>query len=168
MLAGETDQERIAAWEAVISTNLTGVWNTVLACVPTMIERGQGGAIVLTSSTAGLKGLSTPGNYGGEAYGASKHGVVGLMRQFAVELSSANIRVNSVHPTGVDTMMIRNPAMEKFLDQFPDGLSALTNLLPVEVLQPRDVSEAVLFLVSDHAANITGVTLPVDAGFTVK
>jgi SDR family mycofactocin-dependent oxidoreductase len=162
------DDEVEASWQAVIDINLTGVWNTVRACAPPMIDRGAGGAIVLTSSTAGLKGLASPGAFGNEAYGAAKHGVVGLMRQFAIELSPARIRVNTVHPTGVDTMMVRNPAMEKFLGAFPDAMSSLTNLLPVEVLQPRDVSDAILFLVSDAAQYITGVTLPVDAGFTVK
>ena len=163
-----TEAEIEASWDAVIDVNLKGVWNTVRACTPSMIERGQGGSIVLTSSTAGLKGLTSPGSFGNEAYGAAKHGVVGLMRQFAVELSTARIRVNTVHPTGVDTMMVNNAAMEKFLSSFPDAMSSLTNLLPVELLQPRDISDAVLFLVSDLARYITGVTLPVDAGFTVK
>jgi SDR family mycofactocin-dependent oxidoreductase len=163
-----TDEEIEAAWEDVIAVNLTGVWNTVRACMHPMIQRGQGGSMILTSSTAGLKGLSSPGSFGHEAYGAAKHGVVGLMRQFAVELSAALIRVNSVHPTGVDTMMVRNPAMEKFLGEFPEASSSLTNLLPVELLQPRDISDSVLFLASDLARYITGVTLPVDAGFTVK
>jgi SDR family mycofactocin-dependent oxidoreductase len=168
MGADLTAEEEEAAWDAVLDVNLKGVWNTVRACIPPMIERGKGGAIVLTSSTAGLKGLSSPGSFGHEGYGASKHGVVGLMRQFAVELSAAQIRVNTVHPTGVDTMMINNAAMEKFLSDFPDAVSSITNLLPVEVLQPRDISDAILFLVSDLARYITGVTLPVDAGFTVK
>jgi len=163
-----TDDEYEAAWDAVLDVNLKGVWNTVRVCAPSMIERGEGGAIVLTSSTAGLKGLSSPGSFGHEGYGAAKHGVVGLMRQFAVELSTARIRVNTVHPTGVDTMMVNNAAMEKFLGAFPDAVSSLTNLLPVELLQPRDISDAVLFLVSDLARYITGVTLPVDAGFNAK
>jgi SDR family mycofactocin-dependent oxidoreductase len=163
-----SEEEVAEAWDNVIAVNLTGVWNTVRACVGPMIERNQGGSIILTSSTAGLKGLSSPGSYGNEGYGASKHGVVGLMRQFAVELSKFNIRVNSVHPTGVDTMMVRNPAMEKFLGEFPDALSSITNLLPVELLQPRDVSDTVLFLASDLSRYTTGVTLPVDAGFTAK
>jgi SDR family mycofactocin-dependent oxidoreductase len=163
-----SEDEVEASWDAVIDVNLKGVWNTVRACAPPMIERGQGGAIVLTSSTAGLKGLSAPGAIGHEGYGASKHGVVGLMRQFAVELSTARIRVNTVHPTGVNTMMVNNAAMEKFLGEFPDAVSSITNLLPVELLEPRDISDAIVFLVSDQAKYITGVTLPVDAGFTIK
>jgi SDR family mycofactocin-dependent oxidoreductase len=168
MGADWTDEEAECAWDDVVAVNLTGVWKTVRACVRPMVERGEGGSIILTSSTAGLKGLSAPGSFGNEAYGASKHGVVGLMRQFAVELSTARIRVNSVHPTGVETMMVRNPAMEKFMGEFPEAMSSLTNLLPVEILQPRDISDAVLFLASDLARYITGVTLPVDAGFTAK
>jgi SDR family mycofactocin-dependent oxidoreductase len=163
-----SDDDLEAAWHAVIAVNLTGVWNTVRACIGPMRGRGAGGSIVLTSSTAGLKGLSAPGALGNEAYGAAKHGVVGLMRQFAVEFSKDQIRVNSVHPTGVDTMMVRNAAMESFLGAFPDAASSMTNLLPVELLQPRDISDAVLFLASDLSRYITGVTLPVDAGFTVK
>jgi SDR family mycofactocin-dependent oxidoreductase len=162
-----TEEQKEESWDAVIDVNLKGVWNTVRACAPPMIERGQGGAIVLTSSTAGLKGLSSPGAYGNEAYGAAKHGVVGLMRQFAVEFSTASIRVNTVHPTVVDTMMVNNAAMEKWIATFPES-TALTNLLPVVMLQPRDISEAILFLVSDQARYITGVTFPVDAGFTIK
>jgi SDR family mycofactocin-dependent oxidoreductase len=163
-----TEEDTEAAWEDVIAVNLTGVWNTVRACMGPMIERGEGGSIIMTSSTAGLKGLSAPGMFGHEAYGAAKHGVVGLMRQYAVALSQARIRVNSVHPTGVDTMMVRNPSMEKFVGEFSDSVSRITNLLPVNILQPRDISDAVLFLASDLARYITGVTLPVDAGFTVK
>ncbi len=162
------DEEAAEAWDSVIGVNLTGVWNTVRACIRPMIDRGEGGSIILTSSTAGLKGLSSPGSFGNEAYGAAKHGVVGLMRQFAVELSTDRIRVNSIHPTGVDTTMVRNEAMEKFLGAFPDAMSTLTNLLPVEILQPRDVSDVVLFLASDLSRYVTGVTLPVDAGFTAK
>jgi SDR family mycofactocin-dependent oxidoreductase len=161
------EEQNEAGWDAVIDVNLKGVWNTVRACAPPMIERGQGGAMVLTSSTAGLKGLSSPGAFGNESYGAAKHGVVGLMRQFAVEFSTWGIRVNTVHPTVVDTMMVNNAAMEKWIATFPEN-TALTNLLPVVMLQPRDISEAILFLVSDQAKYITGVTLPVDAGFTVK
>ena len=168
MGAALTDDEYEAAWDAVIDVNLKGVWNTVRAGVRPMIQRDQGGAIVLTSSTAGLKGLTSPGAIGNEGYGASKHGVVGLMRQFAVELSTWGIRINTVHPTGVDTMMVNNAAMDKFLSDFPDATSSLTNLLPVELIQPLDVSNAILFLVSDAARYITGVTFPVDAGFTVK
>ena len=164
----QDDDALDAAWDSVIAVNLKGVWNTVRACLPPMIDQGEGGAIVLTSSTAGLKGLSAPGAIGNEGYGAAKHGVVGLMRTFAVELAQHNIRVNSIHPTGVNTTMVNNDAMGRFLAAFPDAMSSLTNLLPVELLQPEDISDVVLFLVSDLGRYVTGVTLPIDAGFTVK
>ncbi len=156
------------AWDAVIGVNLTGVWNTVRATAPALIDGGRGGSIVLISSTAGLKGLGARGQIGNEAYGASKHGVVGLMRSFANSLAQHNIRVNSIHPTGVRTAMIENEAMDQFLAAFPDAVSSLTNLLPVEVLDANDISDTVVFLASDAAKYITGVTLPVDAGFTAK
>jgi len=166
-LEGQVDKLQ-ASWDAVIGINLTGVWNTVRATAPAMIRAGNGGSIILTSSTAGLKGLSSPGAFGNEGYGAAKHGVVGLMRQFAVELSQHMIRVNTVHPTAVATMMVQNEAMGRFLEAFPDATSSLTNLMPVELLEPEDIADAVVFLASDKAKWITGVTLPVDAGFTVK
>jgi SDR family mycofactocin-dependent oxidoreductase len=166
-----TEDEVMATWADIIGVNLTGVWNTVRACAPSMMERNQGGSIILTSSTAGLKPLAVPGIIGGEAYGAAKHGVVGLMRHFAVELAGFSIRVNSVHPTGVNTMMAVNDVMAEFLAAIPAGAEAVSmpaNLLPVAILEPRDISDAVVFLASDQATYITGVTLPVDAGFTVK
>jgi NAD(P)-dependent dehydrogenase (short-subunit alcohol dehydrogenase family) len=160
-----------AAWDDVIGTNLTGVWNTVRAAAPSMMERNQGGSIIITSSTAGLKPMASPGNIGSESYGTAKHGLVGLMRQFAVELSGHSIRVNTIHPTGVNTMMTNNEAIQAFLQNLPEemkSIAAMQNLLPVEMLEPEDISDAVVFLASDQAKYITGVTLPVDAGFTVK
>lgn len=169
MVTDFEDQDWLGqAWEAVIGVNLTGVWNTVRATAPAMIDAGRGGSIVLISSTAGLKGLGARGQIGNEAYGASKHGVVGLMRSFANALAHHSIRVNTIHPTGVRTAMIENEAMEHFLAAFPDAVGTLTNLLPVEVLEANDISDAVVFLASDAAKYITGVTLPVDAGFTAK
>jgi NAD(P)-dependent dehydrogenase (short-subunit alcohol dehydrogenase family) len=90
------------------------------------------------------------------------------MRTFANSLAEHSIRVNTIHPTGVRTAMIENEAMEQFLAAFPDAASTMTNLLPVEVLEANDISDTVVFLASDAAKYITGVTLPVDAGFTAK
>ncbi|MGU3498667.1 mycofactocin-coupled SDR family oxidoreductase [Mycobacterium sp. C31M] len=168
MGVADTEEGRIAVWDQVIAVNLTGVWNTVLACAPSMVERGEGGSIILVSSTAGLKAVGYPGQIGGESYGAAKHGVVGLMRHFALELSPASIRVNTVHPAGVATPMVMNPAMEKFLEDFAEGSWTPSNLLPVEILEPDDISNAVLYLGSDLSRYVTGVTLPVDAGFVAK
>ncbi|HEY5489701.1 MAG TPA: SDR family oxidoreductase [Gemmatimonadaceae bacterium] len=127
----------------------------------------KGGAIVLTSSTAGLNGIGGPSR-GGLGYAAAKHGIVGLMRSYANNLAPHSIRVNSVHPTGVNTPMIVNDAMQEFLAQDPALSNALANALPIDVLQPVDISNAVAWLVSDDARYVTGVTLPVDAGFTNK
>jgi len=154
-------------WQNVVDVNLTGVWRTVKACVPSMIERGRGGAIVLTSSLAGLHG------YGNIAsYVAAKHGVNGLMRTLANELGPHNIRVNSVCPGLVNTDMMMND--ETYAMFRPDVTSptledarevfAAMQLLPLDWLEPRDVSNAIAFLVSDEARAITGVALPVDGG----
>jgi SDR family mycofactocin-dependent oxidoreductase len=154
-------------WQDVVDVNLTGVYNTVETAIPSMIERGKGGAIVLTSSTAGINGIGgeTPGGLG---YTAAKHGVVGLMRAYANYLAKHSIRVNTVHPTGVNTPMVVNDAMQEFLQQDPTMGQAMMNALPVDLVEPVDISNAILFLVSDDGRYVTGVTLPVDAGFTNK
>jgi SDR family mycofactocin-dependent oxidoreductase len=154
-------------WQDVLDVNLTGVYNTLLVTTPSMKERGAGGAIVLTSSTAGLNGFlgETPG---GLAYTAAKHGVVGLMRSYANALAQYSIRVNTVHPTGVNTPMLNNEAMQEFLAAAPETGSSMENALPVGMVEPEDISNAIAWLVSDDARYVTGVTLPVDAGFTNK
>ena len=159
------DVDRV--WQDVIQVNLTGVFNTIEAALPALIAGGRGGSIILTSSAAGLKGLSL-GTIGGYAYVAAKHGVVGLMRGYATDLAPHSIRVNTVHPTGVATDMILNPAMEEFIAAKPEIGSTFVNLLPIDMVQPLDISNAVLWLASDQARYVTGVTLPVDAGFTIK
>lgn len=159
------------AWREMIDINLTGVWNTCKVALPHLIEGGRGGAMVLTSSTAGLKG--TPNTI---HYTAAKHGVVGIMRTLANEFAQHSIRVNSVHPTGVDTVMIQNPKTWGLFDpaepnpsrETAQPIFQSTNALPVPWVEPVDISNAILFLVSDEARYITGVTLPVDAGYTVK
>lgn len=165
---GGDDQDMEREWQDVIDVNLTGVWNTVMAAVPSMIEKGEGGAIVLTSSTQGLKGTGGNGTAGLAAYTAAKHGVVGLMRTSANWLAQYSIRVNSVHPTGVNTPMVVNDALAKYMADNPTAADALQNLLPVPMVEAIDISNAVLWLVSDDARYVTGVTLPVDAGFTVR
>lgn len=154
-------------WQDVVDVNLTGVYNTVRVAVPSMVEGGRGGAIVITSSTAGINGIggNTPGGLG---YTAAKHGVVGLMRSYANQLAQHSIRVNTVHPTGVNTPMVVNDAIQEWLTNDPSMANALSNALPVDMLEPVDISNAILWLVSDEARYVTGVTLPVDAGFTNK
>jgi SDR family mycofactocin-dependent oxidoreductase len=159
--------EKHNAWQDVIDVNLTGVFNTVETAIPSMIERGQGGAIVLTSSTAGINGIGGP-TRGGLGYTAAKHGVVGLMRSYANNLAQYSIRVNTVHPTGVNTPMVVNDAMQEFLQHDPSLSNAMANALPVPMVEAVDISNAIVFLVSDDGRYVTGVTLPVDAGFTNK
>jgi SDR family mycofactocin-dependent oxidoreductase len=166
-IAPLSTREQYQAWQDVIDINLTGVFNTVETVIPSMIGRGQGGAIVLTSSTAGINGIGGP-TRGGLGYTASKHGVVGLMRSYANNLAPHRIRVNSVHPTGVRTPMIVNDVMAEFLAQDPSLGNAIANALPVGVVEPVDISNAIVWLVSDDARYVTGVTLPVDAGYTNK
>jgi NAD(P)-dependent dehydrogenase (short-subunit alcohol dehydrogenase family) len=108
---------------------------------------------------------ATPGLVG---YTAAKHGVVGLMRSYANALAAYRIRVNTVHPTGCNTPMVANEACERWLEENPDMVGNLHNLLPVEFIEAVDVTNAVAWLVSDEARYVTGVTLPVDAGFTAR
>ncbi|MGY1715655.1 mycofactocin-coupled SDR family oxidoreductase [Geodermatophilus sp. SYSU D01106] len=157
-------------WQEMIDINLTGVWNTCRVALPHLIE-GGGGSIVITSSTAGIKG--TPNTI---HYTAAKHGVVGIMRTLANEFGKQSIRVNTVHPTGVDTVMIQNektwglftpddpePTREKFAELFET-----LHPLPVPYVDPVDISNAVLFLVSEEARYVTGAMLPVDAGYSIR
>jgi SDR family mycofactocin-dependent oxidoreductase len=157
-------------WRDVIDVNLTGVYNTIKSAIPTMVKQGSGGSIVLISSAAGLAGVGSP-DAGSVGYAAAKHGVVGLMRVYANLLAQQSIRVNSIHPTGVETPMINNEFTRGWLAQMAaasDSPGSMGNALPVEVLQPEDIANAVAWLVSDQARYITGVTLPVDAGFLNK
>jgi (+)-trans-carveol dehydrogenase len=154
-------------WQEMIDVNLSGVWKTVKAGVPHLIAGGKGGSIVLTSSVGGLKAYPHCGNYV-----AAKHGVVGIMRSFAVELGQHNIRVNSVHPTHVSTGMIMNEGTWKMFrpdleNPGPDDMAPICQLfhtLPIPWVDAVDISNAVLFLTSEEARYITGVTLPIDAG----
>jgi len=159
-----------AGWQETIDINLTGVWNTAKVALPHLIANG-GGSIVMTSSLAGLKALGNSIHYN-----TAKHGVVGIMRSIANEFALQNIRVNSVHPTTVNTIMIQNEGVWGLFDPenpHPSRESAAPifqtlNALPVPWVEPVDISNAVLFLASDEARYITGVTLPVDAGAFIK
>jgi NAD(P)-dependent dehydrogenase (short-subunit alcohol dehydrogenase family) len=139
-----------------------------------MLIQKQGGSIVLTSSTAGLKGAVTGMGGGAMGYAAAKTGIVGLMRKYANLLAPESIRVNSVHPTGVDTPMLVGFHEEyaAFVDRLPEDSDlrnqGQSNPMPVSVIDPVDVSNAIAWLVSDEARYVTGVALPIDAGFSNK
>jgi len=164
MSEDEDDEIAGAVFQTVIDVNLVGVWNTCRVSIPHLIAGGRGGAMVLTSSTAGIRGIAS-GSSGSIGYSAAKHGVVGIMRSLANALASESIRVNTIHPTGVNTPMVVNPVMQAWLESKPERGSAMTNPMPIELLEAEDISNTVAFLVSDEAKYITGVMLPVDAGF---
>ncbi|OBI13247.1 3-ketoacyl-ACP reductase [Mycobacterium sp. E2327] len=158
-------------WQDMIDVNLSGVWHTVKAGVPHIIAGERGGSIVLTGSVGSHKAMAYTGHYI-----AAKHGVIGLMRAFAVELGQHMIRVNSVHPSQVNTPMtmndvtfrlfrpdLENPGPEDFAP-----FSQMTHTLPVPWVEAADISNAVLFLASDESRYVTGVSLPVDAGALLK
>jgi (+)-trans-carveol dehydrogenase len=158
-------------WRDMIDTNLTGVWHTVKATVPHIRAGGHGGSIILTSSAAGLMAYPMLAHYT-----AAKHGVVGLMRTLALELAPEMIRVNTVNPTAVDTPMVQNqPTYTLFMGGKEDATKEEAavafqelNALPIPWVEAVDISNAVVFLASDEARYITGVTLPVDAGTLIK
>jgi SDR family mycofactocin-dependent oxidoreductase len=161
---GEPAQQ-IDAWQASIDTMLSGVYYTLKAAVAPMVEAARGGSIVITSSTSGLRGVAysvdmlSPGQMG---YGAAKHGVMGLMRNFAMALGKHNIRVNCIHPMGVRTPMVVNEYFGGVQAAAPPGWMA--NVLEVGLIEPQDVTNSVLWLCSDEARYITGSSLPVDSG----
>jgi NAD(P)-dependent dehydrogenase (short-subunit alcohol dehydrogenase family) len=163
--AWELSQEQ---WDAMIGVNLTGVWQTAKAAAPALIARG-GGSIVLIGSV-----LSHRANRDFAHYAAAKHGVLGLVRGFGLELAPHSVRVNSVDPTVVNTAMVMNQAyhdrmighanatMEEVQEHYRRW-----NKMPQPWIEPIDVANAVLFLASDEARFITGVSLPVDLGAMV-
>jgi SDR family mycofactocin-dependent oxidoreductase len=160
-----------ALWQEMIDVNLSGVWKTVKAGVPHILKGARGGSIILTSSVAGFKAYPHLGHYV-----AAKHGVIGLMRSFAVELGQRMIRVNAVLPTHVNTPLLMNEATYRAFrpeleDPGPDDLASVCqtfHVLPIPWVTAEDISNAVLFLASDEARYITGVALPVDAGSCLK
>jgi SDR family mycofactocin-dependent oxidoreductase len=149
-------------WQEIIDINLTGVWNTVKATVPAMIEAGNGGSIIVTSSAAGIKAVPGAGHYC-----ASKFGVVGLSNSLAIELGEYNIRVNSIHTYGVDTALGNDLSMYDTFQKYPHYVYSFSpGALPTESLTPPEqVSEVVLFLASDASALITAAQVPADKGY---
>ncbi|CAN5559359.1 mycofactocin-coupled SDR family oxidoreductase [soil metagenome] len=158
-------------WQDVIDINLTGVFHTVKAAIPSLIEADRGGSIVLTSSVLGLRGAT-----GASSYSATKHGLVGLAKSLASELGPHRIRVNTVNPSNVATPMVLNavtmglfrPDLES--PTVDDVAPVMTQMhpLPVPWVESVDVSNAIFFLASDEARYITGISLPVDAGLLAR
>jgi SDR family mycofactocin-dependent oxidoreductase len=160
-------EQQIDAFVDTVDVMLKGVYFTVEAALPAMLQHGDGGAIVITSSVAGLKSampsFRTQG-HGSAGYTAAKHGVVGLMRYYATTLAEKNIRVNTVHPGAVATPMVINEKFGQFMADFPEVGVHLGNRLPVEAADPAEISETMVYLCGHSGRFITGVTLSVDAG----
>jgi len=157
------DEVTPEVWRDTLDTNLTGVWNTMVVAAPHLIAAG-GGSIICTSSTAGIKGLPFLA-----PYVAAKHGVVGIARTMANELAQHKIRVNTVHPTGVQTPMADGlGGLDPLINRDPNLGPIFMNTLPVQSVEARDISNAVLFLASDEAQYVTGLEFTVDAGNTIR
>jgi SDR family mycofactocin-dependent oxidoreductase len=152
------------AWSDSLDVMLTGVWNTFQVTVPVLRGQGEGGAIVITSSSVGTRPTATDFAGGHDGYVAAKAGVVGLMRTYAIALAGEGIRVNTIHPTGVATPMVMNDFFPEYMKAHPVIAGQSQNRLPVTVLEPADVSRAVLFLVSDDGRYVTGSEYRIDAG----
>src|SRR3954453_17073189 len=168
-LGGEEDF--LAEWQEVIDPNLTGVFHTVRAALPALKKGGRGGSIVITSSSSGIKGTGSP-KASAQGYTAAKRALVGYMQTLANDLAPEWIRVNTIHPTGVVSGMTQNSVMDALMAEAARGganaISTMQNALPIPILQAEDIANAVAWLVSDEAKYITGIQLPLDAGFTVR
>jgi len=164
---GDTRTRAEPVFDAIVDTNLKGVWNTLAATVPSIVRKGRGGSVVLISSSQGLTGRGGDGSAAMFAYAASKHGVVGLMRSAANAYAPHKIRVNSVHPGGVATPMILNDFVVRQMTENPNPALSQTLLPDASLVEPQDVTDAVLWLVGPRARYVTGVSIPVDAGHVV-
>jgi (+)-trans-carveol dehydrogenase len=155
----------LETWQLVIDVNLTGVFNTVKAALPSMVEAGKGGSIIITSSSAAISGLPFHAHYA-----SAKAGLLGLTRALAVELGDKDIRINTIHPGAVTTAMSTDVTLPSLLEN-PRNAGMFANsyspLLPYESAEVEDISDAVVFLASDQSRMITGANLPIDMGVSV-
>ncbi len=157
-------------WDSVIDVNLNGTWRTIRAAVPAMIEAGNGGSIIIVSSSAGTK--ATPGN---AHYAASKHGLVAITNALAIEVGEFGIRVNSIHPYSIDTPMVEPDAMMEIFGKYPAFLPSFSPMpyRPVdhqgkrglkEFMTPEEVADVVAWLAGDGSGTISGSQIAVDRG----
>ncbi|MGI5219250.1 mycofactocin-coupled SDR family oxidoreductase [Nocardia sp. CA-290969] len=164
-VVSEWDRITPKAFRDTVDTNLIGAWNTVMVGAPHLQKR-SGGSIVLVSSAAGVRVQPFMVDYV-----ASKYAVTGMAKAFAAELAKDNIRVNSIHPTGVNTDMATNPSVQEIfaaaIERNPRPASLFTNMLAVDLLEPSDITDTVLHLVSERARFVTGHAMTVDAGITL-
>jgi SDR family mycofactocin-dependent oxidoreductase len=158
-LAHELTEE---GWDAMLDINLKGAWLVARRVIPVMIRQGSG-VIINNSSIAGLRGMGRLSHYA-----ASKWGLTGLTKSWAIELAPYGIRVNSIHPTGVNTPMNDGLAALEGLTAQQIAERSAGNLLPVPWIEPDDVAQAVLYLASDRARFVTGAPLVIDAGLLTR
>ncbi|MDX1886296.1 mycofactocin-coupled SDR family oxidoreductase [Mycolicibacterium sp. 120270] len=161
----------ISSFVDAIDVNLKGVYFTIEAALPALLSHGEGGAIVITSSAAGFKSVSSTFDtmsHGAAGYTAAKHGVIGVMRHYAASLAEKNIRVNSVHPGGVATPMIINEAMGSLVGDQPAFGEAQQPKLSMPPMEPSEVTDAIVYFCGHSGRHLTGVALPMDGGLTLK
>ena len=169
VLTNADERDASEALRLGLDIMLIGVWNAFQVAIPHMKERGEGGNLIATSSMIALLDL-TDGRGGSDSYLMSKVAVVGLVRAYAAMLAPDRIRVNAVAPTNCATPMITdNPALFKVIEDNPRMVNAVQTALPdLPLVEPRDVSNAILFLISDTGRSFTGSMLKVDAGMDVR
>jgi SDR family mycofactocin-dependent oxidoreductase len=158
------------AWFDTMDVNALGSYHAIEVALPAMIGAGNGGSIVITNSLSGIAPMIDDHRFGSTgylAYMTAKHGLVGLMRGYALMLAQYSIRVNSIHPGGVATAMISNPSVEAVRTEMAKAI-VYRPAMPIQHLQPQDVANASLWLCSDHARYITGVVLPIDGGAMLR
>jgi SDR family mycofactocin-dependent oxidoreductase len=169
ILSNADERDADEALRLGIDIMLIGVWNTFQVAIPHLKERGEGGNLVATSSMAALLNL-TDGSGGSDAYNMSKLAITGLIASYANLLAPHRVRVNGVAPTNCATPMVtENPALFKVIEQNPNLVNAMQTALPdLPMIEAKDVSNAVLFLISDAGRSFTGSVLKVDAGMDVR
>jgi SDR family mycofactocin-dependent oxidoreductase len=161
----------ISSFVDAVDVNLKGVYFTIEAALPSMLRHGDGGAIVITSSAAGFKSVSTTFDsmsHGAAGYTAAMHGVIGVMRHYATSLAEKDIRVNSVHPGGVATPMIINEAMGRLIGDDPEFGKAQQPKLSMPPMEPEVITDMMVYMCGPSGRYLTGVALPMDGGLTLK
>jgi SDR family mycofactocin-dependent oxidoreductase len=164
-IAAFGDGDPHAQFRDTVDVNLVGTWHTLEVSTPHLRERGSGSVVLISSSSVG--GRTSELAAGSRAYVATKTAMLGLMRNYALDLGRVGIRVNAITPCGVDTTMINFDAGRSIHEKVTELPWQLNNVIPVPFIDSSDISDAVAWLVSDASRYVTGVVLPVDAGFSL-
>jgi SDR family mycofactocin-dependent oxidoreductase len=159
------DQGRLEVWNVTLDVNLTGVWNTIEVATPFIVAGGRGGSIVVISSTAALQTVSND-DVAFTSYSVSKWGLIGLMKMTASDLARHAIRVNAVHPSGVNTPLTTSEVVQEYWNEHAELAEHTSRAY--QPVDERDISDAVLYLASDASRAVSGISLPVDSGSLVR